>query len=430
MYYYEIHSDGGIFLVSINIAKVSETYRPVIKKCDIDKDGMISGRELFPAAEKLAKSLGEEVNFKSGAVYYLKKVLGEKAFCFGEQTKPLVFGGLREYDRLYMHGGFPDLLINDNHVSLEELKSYKNPVDIQDVFRMLLANNWRTYFFVRSLENEGIIFNDFQISRQDIEAFFSGIKKDGTVLNPRLKSKISNIELVLPDDRKLILDRVSLQDGFIFRYTSRALRSDRDFVLEAIEKEAGVIQYVGESLRNDREFVMQAYNINRGILPWIDVDLWDDPKIKALFDDSEGVFFENSVVYSCNKADYGKNLHYNLGDYLVQVSGFSTRGYGVIDNKINVVDKYGNSTKVFVDNMSDAFIVVGDSFYIVPSDDLADMTRITNGYKSQKINAIKSFFSEKISKEEYNEMLLLRRQDGSSVIKGSFRWKITQHLSK
>lgn len=63
----------------------------------------------------------------------------------------------------------------------------------------------------------------------------------------------------LRDDREIVLTAVrNLACAIIFAYASATLRRDRDFVLEVVGKNPGVLQYVSSELRNDKEIVLAA----------------------------------------------------------------------------------------------------------------------------------------------------------------------------
>lgn len=87
--------------------------------------------------------------------------------------------------------------------------------------------------------------------RADREIVLAGMAVTGGALRyaaPELKS-----------DREFILDAMTLaRNGNAFGQASPEIRSDREFVLSAVAMNASVLFYVAEELLNDRDFLLAA----------------------------------------------------------------------------------------------------------------------------------------------------------------------------
>jgi len=79
----------------------------------------------------------------------------------------------------------------------------------------------------------------------------------------------------LKDNERIVRQASIRSDGVALRHASKRLRSDPDFCLSLMEKEAGAIYFASTSLRNDPKFVILAAGKKHGI-GWTSDELRSD----------------------------------------------------------------------------------------------------------------------------------------------------------
>lgn len=83
-------------------------------------------------------------------------------------------------------------------------------------------------------------------------------------------------------DKEVVLAAVK-EFGYNFRYASDTLKSDRPFVLEALEQEGtpecSALKFASEDLKSDKQFILEAVKRNGRSLEWASDDLRNDKEV-------------------------------------------------------------------------------------------------------------------------------------------------------
>ena len=70
-------------------------------------------------------------------------------------------------------------------------------------------------------------------------------------------------------DREIVLQAVQ-KNGIALEYASKSLQSDREIVLEAIKQNASIFCFNNSSFKSDRDFILEAVEHNENAFKWVE----------------------------------------------------------------------------------------------------------------------------------------------------------------
>ena len=125
-------------------------------------------------------------------------------------------------------------------------------------------------------------YHEIPALREDKEITLKVVKKIGTFLeyaSERLKNDREVVMTAITSEAEGLISPWEILNGKALLFASDELRSDREFMIEVLQKNPNALEYATDELKNDKEVVLKAVKNNGVALEFASERLRDDKEI-------------------------------------------------------------------------------------------------------------------------------------------------------
>lgn len=213
---------------------------------------------------ELSKKFSTDSGYKSEIITshmnnILEKVIDKKATILWTVDK------VKNKDKLEMRLLFPDNLILPDLVWFQQYKELSKKAKKAD------KENYKKQFEHKlQLEIEEIGNNRFNIIKnnpayfpEDRQELVNFIKKANKEFD---KEAVKNIIKKYSDDEEIVVACIGLFNNSLFKYASKRLQNDREFVLKMVDLNVNILEHAPERYLDDNELMDKAIEISGYII--------------------------------------------------------------------------------------------------------------------------------------------------------------------